>query len=311
VGGTIRIVNGSRIERGRVVEPRISRRLVPAIQSLEYLRGFLGGRIGWARIGALPIISGAFGAFRRDAVLRVGGFAVGSLGEDMELIVRLRRELRAGWPDMRIDYVPEAVCWTEAPERLRDLRTQRMRWHRGLLEILREHRGVIFDRRHGAFGLLAMPYILMFEAIGPVVEVIGYVVAIGGFAFGLVSGAILAAFLLAAFSVGTLLSMASLLVEEIAFRRYPRHRDLAALLGLAVAENVGYRQLTAVWRVHATIADLLGHDAGWGTIERRAVFAEAASVESGLLTDVPHVDDALAREVGAPIASAPARSAQR
>ena len=274
----------------------MSKRFLPAVQTLEYLRGFLGGRIAWSRMRALPIISGAFGTFRRDVLIRVGGFSRESIAEDMELIVRLRRELTQAWPNMRIDYVPEAVCWTEAPERYGDLRGQRIRWHRGLLQVMSTHYPVLFNPKQRVFGVLAMPYMVFFEVLGPIIEGLGYLVVTFGWFFGLLNTPFAIAFFVIAVLAGTTLSVTSVVVEEVAFRRYRRRRDILALLALAVVENLGYRQLTVWWRLEATVQAILGREAGWGTIQRRAVIAESAADEAGVLTDVPHVDDALAHD---------------
>lgn len=186
-GGTVRIANGSDIRGGYLVQPRLPGNLLAQFQVVEYLRAFLFGRLGWSPMNALLIISGAFGLFRRQSVIEVGGFKVDTVGEDMELVVRLHHHHRQQGIPYRIVYVPDPVCWTEAPEDLVTLGRQRSRWQRGLSESLFPHWRLPFSRRGGAPGWLSWPFMFLFEWLGPVIEVLGYSLLIFGFAFGVVS----------------------------------------------------------------------------------------------------------------------------
>lgn len=276
VGGIVRIANGSTFDGGRLDHVGVSRNPVAAIQVLEYLRGFLGGRVAWARMNALPIVSGAFGVFRRDALVQLGGFSLTTMGEDMEMVVRMHHELRPNMPDARVCFVPEAVCWTEAPERLRDLRGQRVRWHIGLLEVLGRHRAMMLNPRYGLVGMASLPFTLAFEALGPLIEGFGYLVIAVSLLMGWLNVPAALAFVAVSLLCGVLLSVASLLVEEVGFRRYPRKRDLAQLIGWAILENFGYRQIMTWWRVKATVLTVIGRKPGWGTIERSTALDGAA-----------------------------------
>jgi cellulose synthase/poly-beta-1,6-N-acetylglucosamine synthase-like glycosyltransferase len=270
VGGNIRVVNSSQVVDGRVVDPHVGWRGLAATQVIEYLRGFLGARIAWSRMNGLPIVSGAFGVFRRDTLLAVGGFLRESMGEDMEATLRLHDELRPRWPSARISFVPDAVCWTQAPDTLRGLRTQRIRWQVGLLETIRLHDGMLGRRRYGAVGLLAMPYIALFEAISSIFEVIGYAVVITLVVLDPGSWPYLAALFGVSLLFGQVQSLLALLIEETGFRRYGR-AGMTRLLGWALLEIVWYRPLLALWRTWATFSLLLGRRPGWGRIPRRAL----------------------------------------
>jgi cellulose synthase/poly-beta-1,6-N-acetylglucosamine synthase-like glycosyltransferase len=158
VGGSIRVANRSRISHGRVEVARIGRG-VEAMQTLEYVRGFLGTRIAWSRLNGLLIVSGAFGLFRRETLIGVGGFLPSTMGEDMELTVRLHHRLRPGWPGARVLYAADAISWTQAPSRLSGLRGQRVRWQVGLLETVALHAAMLGRARYGASGMLALPYL--------------------------------------------------------------------------------------------------------------------------------------------------------
>jgi cellulose synthase/poly-beta-1,6-N-acetylglucosamine synthase-like glycosyltransferase len=269
-GGIVRIANGCTVDHGRVVSVGLPVSRLATIQVVEYFRAFLVGRVGWSRINALLIISGAFGLFRRDLVDEVGGWWTNTVGEDVELVVRLHRLLRRRGTDYRIAFVPDPVCWTEVPEDLRTLGRQRRRWHRGLAETLWRHRGAIGNPRYGAFGLLAMPYFFVFELLGPVVAVLGPVLTIVLWSVDRVSTLFLLAFLIVSILLGILLSIAALALEEFSFRRHPRGGEVARLVAYAVVENLGYRQLNDLWRA-AAFGELARKRRTWGEQRRRGI----------------------------------------
>lgn len=267
-GGTVRIANGSHIDDGVLLEAKLPTRWLPLIQVLEYLRAFLFGRLGWEPVNGLLIISGAFGVFSKEAVMEVGGYRHKTIGEDMELVVRLHRFFRQQRRPYRIHFVPDPVCWTEAPENLASLRSQRIRWQRGLLESLAANWRLCFNRRGGVVGWLAFPFMLLFEVLGPIIELIGYVFFIVAFLTGALQLSSFLAFLLVAIGLGVLMSVTALLIEEMSFRVYPGQRPIFKLFGVALVENFGYRQMTTWWRVRGTFQWLRGRQGQWGTIQR-------------------------------------------
>ena len=269
-GGIVRIANGCRVEHGRVVEVGLPRSRLATLQVVEYFRAFLVGRMGWSRIRSLLIISGAFGLFRRSLVEAIGGWYTETVGEDVELVVRLHRYLRDRGEAYRIQFVPDPVCWTEAPEDLRTLSRQRRRWHRGLAQTLWRHRGVLGRPRFGTFGLLAFPYFVVFELFGPLIQLVGLPVTLYAYFTGRLSLTFVVGFLIVSVLLGILLSAAALALEEFSFRRHQRWRDVVRLLAFAVLENVGYRQLNDLWRVLAFF-DLARRRQSWGAQRRRGI----------------------------------------
>jgi cellulose synthase/poly-beta-1,6-N-acetylglucosamine synthase-like glycosyltransferase len=269
-GGIIRIANGCEVKGGRVVRVRLPTRFLPLVQIVEYLRGFLFGRMGWSSINGLLIISGAFGLFDKRAAVLAGGYAHDTVGEDMELVVRIHRRLLEQGIPYRVRFVPDPVCWTEAPETLRVLRRQRNRWHRGLIDTLWRHRAMLGRPRYGVIGLLAMPAFWIFEMVGPIVELSGYLVIPLCWALGILNTAFMVVFLVLAVLYGILLSVSAVLLEDMAYRRYPRVRDVVLLVLVGVVENLGYRQATAWWRTRA-FWDYWRGDVGWGRMERRGI----------------------------------------
>lgn len=251
VGGSVRIANGSKVGIGLPVEGRVAGGPVPWIQIVEYLRGFLGARIGFSRFGMLLIISGAFGLFKRDEVIEVGGYERSAIGEDAELVVRLHRYLREQRRPYRIGFAADPVCWTEAPASLRIVARQRDRWQRGLADLLWRHRRMAFNPRYGRIGLIAYPYYLLFELLGPLLEIFGYGYFIWCLATGQLSPEWAAAFLSLAMLLGLFFSWSALLVETRVFGRYTRWSDLWRLMLAGILENIGYRQWLSMVRVKA------------------------------------------------------------
>ncbi|MBW8826019.1 MAG: glycosyltransferase family 2 protein [Acidobacteria bacterium] len=250
-GGIVRIVNGSTVVDGRVIEVKTPTSILANIQILEYLRAFLGARVGWSRLRMLMIISGAFGLFRRDAVIEAGGWDTSTVGEDAELVLRLHRtRLEQGKP-CRITFFPDPICWTEAPGDLRTLIRQRDRWQRGLIEMLGRHRRMIGNPRYGRLGMIALPYFVIFELFGPVIEVFGYAALLLSIVFGLASPQVIALMFALAVSYGFVLSFLAILMEQRAFRRYPGWRCLGRLVAAAVVENVAYRQVMTIVRARS------------------------------------------------------------
>ena len=267
-GGIVRIANGCEVVNGRVVKVGLSNRLVPIFQVVEYFRAFLSGRMSWQAMNGLLIISGAFGLFKRSAVLEVGGYRHESVGEDMELVARLHRVKREKRQRYRIVFVPDPVCWTEAPDTMKVLARQRNRWHRGLLDTMLIHRKMFFNPQYGIVGIAAMPYFVLVELLGPVIEFFGYIAMIVLLAFGLLNAQIAVLFFIVALFYGVMYSVGAVLLEELSFQRYPNPRDLAMLLSIGVLENFGYRQITAWWRVKAFWDYFRGKNA-WGSMQRK------------------------------------------
>jgi len=266
VGGIVRIANGCDIQRGIVKETGIPKKLIEKFQIVEYLRAFLTSRVGWQRINALLIISGAFGLFSKSAVKEVGGYKI-TIGEDMELTVRMHEYFRRLKKDYRIDFTSDAVCWTQAPDRLKDLKVQRVRWHRGLADALLKHKKMLFNPRYGAVGMLAMPYFFFIELLGPVIEIIGYLVLAIAFYQGFSSLNMIYIFLMA-YSFGIFFSFSGIFLEELAYSRYNSIREVMVLFGVSLIEQFVYRQLTVYWRVIAFFNYKKGSK-NWGSIQRK------------------------------------------
>ncbi|GAA0804519.1 glycosyltransferase family 2 protein [Spirilliplanes yamanashiensis] len=267
-GGVIRIANGCTVVGGRVVDVRMPRSWLLRVQVVEYLRAFLMGRTGWSRLGGLVVISGAFGVFRRDLLVRIGGLDHDTIGEDAELVVRLHHYLRERGEDYRVVFVAEPVSWSEAPSTMRVLGRQRRRWHRGIAEILSKHRRMILNPRYGRIGMVALPYYVLFELLAPFVELGALVLLPLGLWIDAINVDFAIRFALVAYGYGLLVSLTALFIEEVSFHRYPRAADLARGLVAAVIENFGYRQILAAYQVYGAWGAWRGKQAVWGAMQR-------------------------------------------
>ena len=286
LGGNIFPINGCTIERGQIKNIRIPGNRLARFQTIEYIRAFMAGRLGWARLNSLLIISGAFGLFRKERVIDIGGYLTSSgkyakdtVGEDMELVVRISRLMRELGHRYRICYAFNANCWTEVPEDLKSLKKQRYRWHRGLIDILTFHKHMLFNPRYGRTGLFAMPYFFVFEMIGPLIEIQGYLMVLAALFLGLLNAEIALLLFVSTVLMGVLISIASLLIAEKDIK-YFRLTDVLILIFYAVIENFGPRQLFSFWRVGGYL-NMLRQPTGWGKAERKgfAPMDSAATVE--------------------------------
>lgn len=267
-GGVVLPSNGAHVRKGRIVSTRVPRSLVVRTQILEYLRAFLIGRSGWSSLNGLLIISGAFGIFRRQAVVDLGGLDAASLAEDADLVVGLHRMMRARGQEFRVVFCPEPVCWTEVPGTLAVLRRQRERWSQGLGELLWKYRGMIGRPRYGVLGVITMPYFVLFEFVGPFVEILGLAVMVLGLVTGMLPLSMLWLYLGASVLLAMLGSLAAMLVEEVSFARYPRARDVATLVVAALAEPFWFHFLHSWWRAVGVLRALRRRESEWGEMSR-------------------------------------------
>jgi cellulose synthase/poly-beta-1,6-N-acetylglucosamine synthase-like glycosyltransferase len=269
-GGIVRVLNGSVVEHDRVTRSRAPSQLILLCQAIEYVRGFLTGRTALAKFNLLLIISGAFGLFQKRAVVEAGGYAKDTVCEDMELVVRLQRLAREKKEPSRVIFVADPVCWTQVPGDWRSLFRQRDRWQRGLLQTLWIHKRMFFNPRYGSLGFVAMPFYLFVEALGPFLELLGYVLIPLLWAMGLLETQFALLFLAVAVLYNLMLSLLALLVDDLLFQRYDRARDLAKMMFGSLLEFLGYRQILTVGRAVALARNVFRPRA-WGVIRRSPV----------------------------------------
>ncbi|HDZ41752.1 MAG TPA: glycosyltransferase family 2 protein [Bacteroidetes bacterium] len=261
-GGVIRIVNSCDVEKGFIRSIHIPEKILPRLQVLEYTRAFLLGRMAWSHLDGLMLISGAMGMFDRETLVAAGGYSLDTVGEDMELVLRMRRYMAEKEIDYEVTYIPDPLCWTEVPSDIKSLKRQRTRWTRGLVESLAKHKKIFLRRKYGRLGLLGYPYWLFFEWMAPLI-------AFGGMAYtlilailGMLNWPFFLLLFLFIYSFAVSLSTWSVLFEEITFHKYERRRDVIRLIMVAFFEPFFY-PVHATFAVIGNIQYLLGKQ-GWG-----------------------------------------------
>lgn len=274
LGGNIVPVNGCVIDQGKVEHQGLGKKGIVRFQTIEYLRAFTTGRIGWSKMNSLLIISGAFGLFQRKALIQTGGYLTISgelkkdtVGEDMELVVRLTYHALLEKLNYRVSYVHHANCYTELPSDFKSLFKQRNRWQRGLLDILSYHRKMLFNPKFKQPGLIAFPYFFIFEMVGPFIELLGYLALLAGLIFGLLNNALVLMLFVATIGYGIVISLFSLWIAERKQIFYSND-ETALLILIGILENFGYRQITSLHRVISTFS-ALREKGSWGSQKRQ------------------------------------------
>lgn len=267
-GGVIRIVNSCDVEKGFIRKINIPEKILPRLQVLEYTRAFLLGRMAWSHLDGLMLISGAMGMFDRETLVAAGGYSLETVGEDMELVLRMRRYMAEQDIDYEVTYIPDPLCWTEVPSDIRSLKRQRTRWTRGLIESLVKHRKIGLRRKYGRLGMLGYPYWLLFEWMAPLIAFIGMVYTLVLAILGMLNWPFFLLLFLFIYSFAVSLSTWSVLFEEITFHKYERRRDVIRLILVAFFEPFFY-PVHATYAVIGNIQYLRGKE-GWGRgAERR------------------------------------------
>ena len=274
VGGVIRIANSCKIDGGTLEEIRLPKSWLARFQLLEYTRSFLLGRMAWGRIDSLLIISGAFGFFDRQIALEVGGYDTKTVGEDMEIVFRMRRHMHERKTPYTIEYLPDPLCWTEVPEDLKILINQRDRWSRGNLETLYRHRDMFFNPKFGRLGMLSYPYWLFYEWLAPLLEFLGFFSILFFWYLGILNWDFFVAITAMVYCFAIMFSVYALLWEVWSYNQYTRTRDILTLLFCALIEPFTFHPLVVWSAVRGNYKKLFKINSGWGYQVRKG-FAKA------------------------------------
>ncbi|MDD4992180.1 MAG: glycosyltransferase [Paludibacter sp.] len=267
-GGVIRVANNCDVGIGKINKVRFPNKLLAGFQVLEYSRAFILGRMAWSRINGLMLISGAFGMFDKDLVIKVGGYDKSTVGEDMELVVRMRRYMH----DMKqggyiVSFIPDPLCWTEVPDTLKVLGRQRDRWTRGTMDTLFMHKVMFFNPKYNLLGMLSYPYWFFFEWLAPYVELFGLIYFGILVYLGLVNWLFFGTLLTLVYAFAFMLTLFSVYFEESTFNTYKRKVDILKMIGLALLEPFIYHPMVVYWAIKGNISYFKG-EKGWGKIER-------------------------------------------
>ena len=267
-GGVVRIANSCVIEDGRLIEVRLPEKFIARVQVLEYIRAFLLGRMAWSKLNGLLLISGAFGLFKRNIAIEAGGYNHKTVGEDMELVVRMRVYMAEHKRKYKVVYIPDPLCWTEAPSNYKILGRQRNRWARGTFETLKLHKKLFFNRKYGVMGMLSYPYWFFFEWLAPFVEFFGLVFFLGLVVLGMVNWGFFFCLLLVVYSFAFFISMSSLLSEEMSFYKYTQKRDIIKMILTALIEPLWFHPRIVWWSLKGNF-DLFKGKKSWGEMTRQ------------------------------------------
>lgn len=262
-GGVIRLANNCEIIDGKITKVNLPKTLLGKSQALEYIRAFILGRMAWSKINGLILISGAFGAFDRKIVLACGGYDHNTVGEDMELVVRMRRYMSEQNVNYKVVNIPDPLCWTEVPENKEILTKQRNRWMRGTIETLYKHRILFFNPKYGKLGMISYPYWFFFEFLGPVVEFFGFIVLFIFVILGIINWSIFYALLAFVFLYGILYSIYAILIDITTYNVYYKTKDIPKLILTAFLEPI-YFHPKVVWASIKGIKDYFLKNSQWG-----------------------------------------------
>jgi cellulose synthase/poly-beta-1,6-N-acetylglucosamine synthase-like glycosyltransferase len=266
-GGVVRIANSCIVEDGKLVKVKLAEDYLPRMQILEYIRAFILGRMAWSRLNGLMLISGAFGAFDKEIAIKCGGYDHNTVGEDMELVVRMRRYMEERKEPYRVTYIPDPLCWTEAPSSFDILGRQRNRWTRGTIETLKFHKKMFFNPKYGILGLLSYPYWFFFEMCAPLIEFLGFICFFLFAAFGLLDWGFFFAYLLFIICFGYLYSAFALFMEVTTYHQYRRKIDILVILLTALTEPFYFHPFV-VWSGVKGHIDYLRKKKSWGEMTR-------------------------------------------
>ncbi len=267
-GGVVRVANSCEIKDGRLIKVHLPDNYYARMQSLEYIRAFLLGRMAWARLNGLLLISGAFGAFDKKVAIQCGGYDHNTVGEDMELVVRMRRYMEENELPYKVAYIPDPLCWTETPVSKKILGRQRNRWTRGTIETLKFHKKMFLNPRYGLLGMISYPYWFFFEMLAPPIEFFGMIAFIIMAVFGFVSWSVFIASLVFIIAFGYMYSSFAAFMEVLTYNQYRRRTDMMKLLLTALTEPFYFHPL-GVWSAIKGYIDLIRKKKSWGEMTRQ------------------------------------------
>ncbi|WP_137904967.1 sulfatase-like hydrolase/transferase [Chryseobacterium sp. 2VB] len=267
-GGVIRLANNCVIENGKVVSVNMPKTLLGRTQALEYIRAFVLGRMAWSRASGLILISGAFGVFDRKIVLACGGYDKNTVGEDMELVVRMRKYMEEKNEPYEVLTIPDPLCWTEVPESKDILRKQRNRWMRGTMETLWKHRKLMFNPKYKKLGMISLPYWFFFEFLGPLIEFSGYIIFIIFLLLGIINWPFFLILFALVISMGFLYSIYAILVDLVSHQVYTKRKDFLRLIFTAFSEPFYFHPIVVKAGVNGFI-DYFKKSHGWGEMTRQ------------------------------------------
>jgi cellulose synthase/poly-beta-1,6-N-acetylglucosamine synthase-like glycosyltransferase len=250
-------------------EIRLPKNWLAKFQLLEYTRSFILGRMAWGKIDSLLIISGAFGFFDREIALAVGGYDTDTVGEDMEIVFKMRRYMHDRKEAYTIEFIPDPLCWTEVPESIKILVNQRDRWARGNVETLYKHRDMFFNSKFGRLGLLSYPYWFFYEWMAPILEFTGLISIFLFYYLGILNIDFFIALSIMVYAFAMMFSFYAILWEVYSYKQYNKTKDILTLMLFALIEPFVFHPIVSFSAIRGNYKKLFGLEAGWGAITRK------------------------------------------
>ena len=285
-GAVIRIANGCDVEQGFLVNVKAPKNFLTSIQEVEYLRSFLLGRMAWSKINGLIIVSGGIGLFDKKVAVAVGGYDTKSFGEDMEMTVRMRKYMNNLRIDYQVKYIPESLCWTEVPPNLNIFIKQRVRWTKGLVQTLLDHRKMWFNTKYGRMGIISFPYWIFYEWLAPLIEFFGLLIYIYLIASGLINLEFSLLLLGFVFSYAVMITTISIIWEEYSNQVYKSKKEIFQLLMVVLLEPFFYHPLIILSSIKGNLSLLFHTKHQWGDMGRMEIETPVTPTESISATDL-------------------------
>ncbi|PJB11226.1 MAG: glycosyl transferase family 2 [Flavobacteriales bacterium CG_4_9_14_3_um_filter_40_17] len=273
-GAGIRISNSCEVKEGYLTRIHFPKHWYPRFQEIEYIRAFLFGRMAWGQINSLLLVSGGLGMFDKNIVIQIGGYWHKSLGEDMELITRMRKYMHEKKEKFIIKYIPESLCWTEVPGNVKDLAKQRTRWARGLIQTMFLHKGMLFNPKYGRTAFVILPYFLLFEFLVPIVELLGLIVFILGLIFLDLDYTFFIEITIFVYLFYLTVTMISLLFDEILYKNYANTREIVSLIGISLIEPIFFHPVNSFSYLRGYWNFLINKKQKWGSLKRQGYLIE-------------------------------------
>ncbi len=267
-GAVLRISNSCEVENGFMKKVKVPTQYLPLFQELEYIRAFLLGRMAWSSINGLMLVSGGLGLFDKEIVLKAGGYNHVSFGEDLELVTRMRVYMEDNKQQYAVKYIPESICWTEVPSTMSVYSQQRTRWAKGLAQTLWFHKKVFFNPKYKLFGMISFPYWVFFEWMAPLLEFGGIIYYIYLIITGQITWLFAIILLVFVYSFSVMITIISVLWDEVTGMQYARKREVFKLCLAALAEPFAYHPLVLFYALRGNWFFLTGRKLNWGVMTR-------------------------------------------
>jgi len=256
-------VNGCTIADNRIAKVNFPKKMLLGFQVIDFMKGFLVERLGLSWTQGTLVIPGNFGMFKMKTLIDIGGYDRSSIIEDTEIITRMHMYYLSKKIPYRIEYLPDIVAWTEAPETIRTLGKQRLRWYKGTTQNIWQYRNMWFNPKYRSIGLFVCP-MTVFEKIAPLIEISGFIILMLAIFNSQVDPFLVLSLAAVSWCFLILLVLLSLVIEFIAYETYTSWIDFLRILKCVFCYT-GYHYLLMWWRVKGLYAPKPKR-AGWTPI---------------------------------------------